>query len=282
MFSATVRRRSSKRALGRSLVALGVVATAVLVLVALAAPSGGTPGLPLAFVAGILSFLSPCCLPLVPGYLATVTGATPQDKREGVDREVIARSLLFIATFSVVFILIGLTATALGQALLDNRDTLNTVAGVAILAMGGMLIASLFITALNREWRPQGLIERAGRGGPVVAGAAFSIAWTPCVGPTLGAILGLAATTSGAAHGALLLGAYSAGLGLPFFLSAVAFDRTSRAFARVRRHYLAVQGVAGVILIAMGVLVVTGELFQLNIRAQRLLSDLGLDFFYNL
>ena len=259
-----------------------LVGVALIVAFAASSPDGGTPGLPLAFAAGLLSFLSPCCLPLVPGYLATVTGTAPGETRDGFDREVIERSLIFIATFSVVFVLIGLTATALGQALLQNRQTLNDIAGVAILAMGGVLLASIFVTALNREWRPRGLIERAGRGGPVVAGAAFSLAWTPCVGPTLGAILGLAATSGGAAHGALLLAVYSAGLGIPFLLSAVAFERTSRAFARVRRHYFAVQGVAGVVLIAMGVLVLTGELFQLNIQAQRMLSELGLDFFYNL
>ena len=115
---------------------------------------------------------------------------------------VLRRSLLFVSTFSLVFVLLGLGATAIGAAFFESRDTLSALAGVAIMAMGLLFIGSLFVTRLNREWRPQGLIERAGRGGPVVAGAAFALAWTPCVGPTLGAILGLASTTQGTAKGA--------------------------------------------------------------------------------
>ena len=124
-----------------------------------------------------------------------------------------------------------------------------------------------------------GLIERAGSGGPVVAGAAFAIAWTPCVGPTLGAILGLASTSSGTGRGAALLAFYSLGLALPFLFFAVAFATAQRTFAWVKRHYAAIQVVAGAVLIVMGVLVFTGELFQLNIKAQSLLRDLGLDFY---
>ena len=110
----------------------------------------------------------------------------------------LARSLLFVATFSAIFILLGLGATAVGSFLQDHKDTLNKVAGVLIIAMGVLFIASVFVVRLNREWRAPGLIERAGRGGPVVAGAAFAIAWTPCVGPTLGAILAAAAERNGA------------------------------------------------------------------------------------
>lgn len=240
-----------------------------------------SPSLALAFAAGLVSFVSPCCLPLVPGYLATVSGVEPSRLDRGLDPRVIRRSALFVATFSVLFILLGLGATAAGSLLLSSRDALNTVAGVAIIAMGTLFAASVFVTTLNREWRPHALIERAGRSGPVVAGAAFAIAWTPCVGPTLGAILGLAATSEGTGRGALLLAVYSAGLGVPFLFSAAAFNLATRAFGFFKRHYAAIQFASGAVLIAMGVLVLTGELFRLNIQAQEFLDQFGVNFFQN-
>jgi cytochrome c-type biogenesis protein len=238
-----------------------------------------TPSLALAFTAGLVSFVSPCCLPLVPGYLATVSGVEPRRLERGVDPVVLGRSAVFVATFSLLFVLLGLGATAAGSLLLDNRETLNTIAGVAIIAMGLFFTASVFVSALNRDWRPDALIRRAGRGGPVVAGAAFAIAWTPCVGPTLGAILGLAATSDGTAKGALLLAVYSAGLGVPFLFSAAAFNAATRAFGFFKRHYAAIQLGSGTVLVAMGVLVLTGELFRLNIQAQQFLDEFGLNFF---
>ncbi len=233
----------------------------------------------LAFAAGLVSFLSPCCLPLVPGYLATVSGSEPRELGRRFDRRVLGRSAVFVGTFSLIFILLGLGATAIGSFLFDHQPTLNKVAGVAIITMGVFFLASIAVPRLNREWRPAGLIERAGRGGPVVAGAAFAIAWTPCVGPTLGAILGLASTSTGTAQGGLLLAVYSAGLALPFLGTAVAFDAAARAFAFFRRHYAAIQAAAGIVLIAMGVLVLTGELFRLNLEVQQFLDRLGVNFF---
>jgi len=239
-----------------------------------------TPSLVLAFAAGLVSFVSPCCLPLVPGYLATVSGAQPaQLGRRGIDPRVVGRSAIFVATFSLIFIMLGLGATAAGSFLFDNQPLLNKLAGAGIIAMGLLFLGSIFVTRLNREWRPGGLIERAGNGGPVVAGAAFAIAWTPCVGPTLGAILGLASTSQGTGKGALLLGVYSAGLALPFLFSAIAFNSATRAFGFFKRHYAAVQAGAGVVLIAMGVLVLTGELFRLNIELQQFLDRYDLNFF---
>ena len=143
-----------------------------------------SPSLLLAFAAGIVSFVSPCCLPLVPGYLAAVSGTTPADSgRFRLDLRVLGRSLMFVATFSLIFILLGLSATAAGSFLFANKPLLNTISGVAIIAMGVLFVASVFVLRLNQEFRPHGLIERAGKGGPVVAGAAFAIAWTPCVRP---------------------------------------------------------------------------------------------------
>ena len=237
------------------------------------------PSITLAFAAGLVSFLSPCCLPLVPGYLATVSGVAPSTLGRRVDPRVVGRSLVFVGTFSLLFILLGLGATAIGDFLFDNQPTLNTVAGVAIIAMGIFFVASVFIARLNRDFRPPGLIERAGRGGPVVAGAAFAIAWTPCVGPALGAILGLASTQQGTAQGGLLLAVYSAGLALPFLASAIAFNAASRAFGFFKRHYAAIQITSGLVLVAMGVLVLSGELFRLNIEVQQFLDRYGLNFF---
>jgi cytochrome c-type biogenesis protein len=238
------------------------------------------PSFALAFAAGLVSFLSPCCLPLVPGYLATVAGTAPGEATGGrFDRRVLARSLAFVGTFSLIFVLLGLSATAVGSALTENRLTLEKVSGALIIAMGVLLAASVFVVRLNQEWRPAGLIERAGRGGPVVVGAAFAIAWTPCVGPTLAAILGLAALEASTGQAALLLTIYSAGLALPFLLSAVAFDGARRVFEPVKRHYAALQVAAGLVLVVMGVLVITGELFRLNIEVQRFLDQFDLNFF---
>jgi cytochrome c-type biogenesis protein len=237
------------------------------------------PSLALAFTAGFVSFVSPCCLPLVPGYLATVSGVEATTLGRRVDPRVLARSAVFVATFSAFFIALGLGATALGSFFLDNQSTLNKIAGIAIVAMGVLFVAAVFVTRLNREFRPDALLERAGRGGPVVAGAAFAIAWTPCVGPTLGAILSLASTQEGTAHGALLLAAYSAGLAVPFLFSAAAFNAATRAFGFFKRHYAAIQVGSGVVLVAMGVLVLTGELFRINIEVQQFLDRYGLNFF---
>ena len=140
----------------------------------------------------------------------------------------------------------------------------------------------MFVPRLSLQWRPTALLERAGRGGPVLAGAAFALAWTPCVGPTLGVILGLASTTSGTAQGGLLLAVYSAGLALPFLATAIAFDAATRTFGFFKRHYAAIQAGAGIVLIAMGVLVLTGQLFRLNIEVQQFLQRYDLSFFQSI
>jgi cytochrome c-type biogenesis protein len=241
-------------------------------------PAAGVGALA-ALLAGIVSFLSPCVLPLVPGYLSAIAGVDPRRIERGGRLRILIPSLLFIASFSAIFIVLGLTATGIGQTLRENRDLLNRIAGVVIIAMGALFVASLFVARLNREWRVDALIERAGKGGPVIAGAAFAIAWTPCVGPTLAAILSAAALSDSAAHGAFLLGFYSAGLGIPFLVTALAFTRATTAFAAVKRHYSVIIATGGAILIAMGVLVYTNEPFQLNTEAQKLLDRVGLNFF---
>ena len=239
----------------------------------------GDPPVYMALVAGLVSFLSPCVLPLVPGYLSAVTGVSAAELDKAGWRRVLAPSLLFVASFSVIFVILGLTATGIGSTLQDHRAVLNKVAGALIVAMGVLFVAALFVNRLNREWHVEGLLQRAGKGGPVIAGAAFAIAWTPCIGPTLAGILVLAGDTGSVDHGALLLLTYSAGLAIPFLLTAVAFTRMTTAFAAVKRHYPVIIASGGAVLIVMGVLVWTGELFQLNIEAQRLMDDLSINFF---
>src|SRR3954453_11477088 len=239
-------------------------------------PAAGI-GLFAALGAGIVSFLSPCVLPLVPGYLSAVTGVSVAELDRVSWRSVLAPSLIFVASFSVVFILLGVTATGIGQALNQHQVLLEKIAGILIIALGVYFIASLFVVRLNREWHVEALMSRAGKGGPIVAGAAFAIAWTPCLGPTLGAILSAAALSSSAAHGALLLAVYSAGLAIPFLATALAFSRLTTAFAVIKRHYGVVMGIGGGILIAMGILILTGAFTDLNVQAQKWTNDLGLN-----
>jgi cytochrome c-type biogenesis protein len=240
-------------------------------------PAAGV-GILAALAAGVVSFLSPCVLPLVPGYLSAVSGVSAAELDDAGWRRVLGPSLLFVASFSAIFVILGLTATGLGAALQDHKQLLTKIAAALIVAMGVLFVASLFVARLNREWHVEALLERAGRGGPIVAGAAFAIAWTPCIGPTLGAILSAASLSGSAGRGAFLLAVYSAGLAIPFLLTAVAFSRMTTAFDAVKRHYQAIVATGGLILIAMGVLIWTGELTQLNIEAQRWLSGLGLEF----
>jgi cytochrome c-type biogenesis protein len=240
-------------------------------------PAAGV-GILAALAAGIVSFLSPCVLPLVPGYLSAVTGVSASELDDADWRRVLGPSLIFVGSFSAIFILLGLTATGLGSFLFDNKPLLTKISGWLIIAMGVLFVASLFITRLNKEWHVDALLSRAGKGGPIVAGAAFAIAWTPCIGPTLGAILSAAAASNSAGRGAFLLAVYSAGLAIPFLATALAFSRMTTAFAVIKRHYQAIVAVGGLILIVMGILIVTGEFKQLNIEAQNWLSNLGLDF----
>jgi cytochrome c-type biogenesis protein len=240
-------------------------------------PTAGV-GVLAALLAGIVSFLSPCVLPLVPGYLSAVSGVSAAELDSAGWRRVLGPSLLFVASFSTIFILLGLTATGLGSTLQDHKQLLTKIAAGLIVAMGALFVASAFVTRLNREWHVDSLLERAGRGGPIVAGAAFAIAWTPCIGPTLGAILSAASISGSAGRGAFLLAVYSAGLAIPFLLTAVAFSRMTTAFAVVKRHYGAIIALGGCVLIVMGVLIWTNELTRLNSDAMGWFSSLGLEF----
>jgi cytochrome c-type biogenesis protein len=237
-----------------------------------------------AFAVGFISFISPCVLPLVPGYLSAVSGVSLAEIQQGEQRlsRVLMPAIVFCLSFTVVFVALGMTATGIGTALRDSRGTLDTIAGAVIIALGVFFLLTPFVDKLNREWRPEALISRAGSGGPLVAGAAFAFAWTPCVGPTLGSILTAASVQDTVAKGAILLLFYSAGLAVPFLLTAVAFTRMTTAFRWLRDHYAVITALSGLVLIAMGLLLLTGELTQLNLKAQDALDSLGLNVFKDL
>jgi cytochrome c-type biogenesis protein len=234
-----------------------------------------------AFAVGFISFISPCVLPLVPGYLSAVSGLSIADMKSGERSlpKILLPSIVFCLSFTVVFVALGMTATGLGSTLQSEKGTLDKLAGAVIIGLGVFFLLTPFIPILNKEWRPDALISRAGSGGPLVAGAAFAVAWTPCIGPTLGSILSAAATQDTVGKGGILLAFYSLGLAIPFLLTAVAFTRMTTAFRWLRNHYMIITAVSGVILIVMGVMLFTGELAQLNIKAQAWLDDLGLNFF---
>jgi cytochrome c-type biogenesis protein len=233
-----------------------------------------------AFAVGFISFVSPCVLPLVPGYLSTISGVSFADLQAGRGRlRVLGPALLFCLSFSVMFIALGMTATGLGQTLLDHRQTLREVAGVVLILMGALFLGTLFVPLLKRDWRPETLMKRASTGGPVVAGLAFAVAWLPCTGPTLGAILTAAGTESTVGEGGVLLAFYALGLAVPFLLSALAFSSVTGVFRFFRDHYAAITVVSAAILVAMGVLLITNELTRLNGEALALMEDLGINFF---
>jgi cytochrome c-type biogenesis protein len=236
-----------------------------------------------AFAVGFISFISPCVLPLVPGYLSTISGVSFADIQEGRGRaKVLGPALLFCLAFSAMFVALGMTATGLGSTLQDHRQLLRQVSGIVLIGMGMLFIATLFVPLLNREWRPEGLLRRAHTGGPIVAGLAFAVAWLPCTGPTLGAILTAAGNSDTVGHGGVLLAFYALGLAVPFILSALAFSTFAGVFRFFRDHYTAITVISGVVLVAMGTLLVTNELTRLNSEALKAMDSLGINFFSDL
>jgi cytochrome c-type biogenesis protein len=223
-----------------------------------------------AFAVGFVSFISPCVLPLVPGYLSAISGISFSDLSEGRSKaKVLGPAIIFCISFTVMFVALGMGATGLGEWLGQHRVALRHISGIVIASMGVLFVAMLFIPRLNREWRPEALMQRAHTGGPVIAGLAFAVAWLPCTGPTLAAILTAASNQDTVAKGGVLLAFYSAGLAIPFILSAVAFARVTVVFRFFRNHYTAITAVSGVILVVMGVLLYTDQLAELNSLFQK-------------
>ncbi len=210
----------------------------------------------LAFAAGFLSFISPCILPLLPVYLSYISGVAVE-QIGGQRRRVLWASLLFVAGFTIVFILLGAGAGGVGRLLLRYRQELTLAAGAFIMLSG------LFVAGVIRLPAPMvRLAPRRAAAGAFFTGMALAVGWTPCVGYVLGGILGMAASSSSAAAGALLLLVYSAGLGLPFVLAAVAFERMSARLAVIKRHYRPIRVAAGVVLVVFGALMMLGLLEQ--------------------
>ena len=224
------------------------------------------------FGAGLVGFLSPCVLPLLPGYVAFMTGTGTAER--GRVRSALPGTLAFVAGLTVVFVSLGATASVLSGFLHDHKRALEIFSGVFVIAMGLALVAgerlSLFLRERRFHLRPGG--------GPLrtfVLGMAFAFGWTPCIGPTLGAALNLAATSGGLVSGVGLLFAYSLGIGLPFVLAGLGFVSFG---GRLKRYAATIQLVGGVVLVAVGVLVLTGQLTQITIWMQRVLDRAGLDF----
>jgi cytochrome c-type biogenesis protein len=233
-----------------------------------------------AFAVGFISFISPCVLPLVPGYLSTISGVSFVDIQEGRGRaRVLGPALLFCLAFTAMFVALGMGATGLGQTLNEHRAVLRQVSGVVLILMGTFFIGTLFLPLFNREWRPEQLMRRAHTGGPLIAGVAFAVAWLPCTGPTLGAILTAASNQATVGEGGVLLAFYALGLAVPFILSALAFSTFSGVFKFFRNHYAAITLVSGAVLIVMGVLLYSNELTRLNSEALQAMDDLGINFF---
>lgn len=230
----------------------------------------------LALVAGVVSFTSPCCLPLMPGYVAYVSGvAADGDGSVLVRRRVLGAALLFVLGFATVFTLLGAGASVAGAFLLRNRLVIEKVGGAFVIAMGLVTMGLLRIPFLYREARLDLRRIRTGPLGAVPLGMAFAIGWTPCIGPVLAGILTAAATTGTAWTGAGLLFMYSLGLGIPFLLLAWGQARATRAFGWFRRHGRAIERVGGAVLLLMGVLMITGQWTRLFIPLIRWFARSG-------
>lgn len=212
---------------------------------------------PIAFAAGVVAFLSPCVLPLAPGYVSYITGLTGAELADPRGRrgQVLAGSLLFVLGFSVIFVSYGVLFGGAGALLLEYADIINRVLGVVVIAMGLAFIG--VIPGLQREFRMHRVPTWGVAGAPLL-GVLFGLGWTPCIGPTLTAVQTLAFTEASAVRGALLSFVYCLGLGLPFVLLAIAFSRMAGAIGWVRKHYVWVMRIGGGMLIIVGLLLVTG------------------------
>ncbi|HZY11512.1 MAG TPA: cytochrome c biogenesis protein CcdA [Beijerinckiaceae bacterium] len=217
--------------------------------------------LPAAAAAGVLSFLSPCVLPLVPPYLTFIAGTTIEELAEegeaGARRDTLFASILFVAGFSTVFVTLGATASVFGQIVRAHLEVLSLIAGLLIIAMGLHFLGLFRLAFLYREKRFS--VEKPiGLWGAYPMGLAFAFGWTPCIGPILAAILALAGTEDTVARGATLLAAYSAGLGIPFIIAALAMAPFMRFMQRFRAHFGKVERVVGVLLVVTGIAFMTG------------------------
>jgi cytochrome c-type biogenesis protein len=219
-----------------------------------------------AFAAGFLSFVSPCVLPLIPGYISFVSGVSLDEMRAenqaaAASRwQVFATSLAFVVGFSIVFIALGASATAIGKFLFARLPLLSKIAGVILIIFGLHTMGLFRVAFLETEKRVHSQRKPAGAIGAVLVGIAFAFGWTPCIGPILGGILAIAGSKNTISEGVLLLAVYSLGLGIPFLITSLAINQFFNAVRRIRRYYHAIEVTSGVLLVAIGVLILTGQL----------------------
>ena len=224
-------------------------------------------GVPTAFVAGLVSFLSPCVLPLVPGYVSLISGVGVEElkaQETAVLRRVMLNSVAFVLGFSIVFVLLGALSTEVGQLASQYKSVLAQVAGVLVIVFGLHLTGILRIKALYADKRLHNVKGGSTPWGAFVIGFAFAFGWTPCVGPILSGILVIAAAQNSVGKGILLLTVYSLGLAVPFLLTALGIERFMKFYTGFRRHMHVVEVVSGALLIALGVLLVFGKLTLLS------------------
>ena len=231
-----------------------------------------------AFGAGVVSFLSPCVAPLIPGYLSFISGVSVQELESRNSKQVsrvFLSCLLFVLGFSVVFVVMGASASVLGGLLDQHRQELSQAAGAMMILMGFFIMGLINVPPLFREKRFH-IFERSfGPLGVVLLGMAFAFGWTPCVGPILASILLYASTTATAQQGAMLLLVYAIGLGIPFITTGVFFTHALGALGWVRRHYTLINALSGGILVIVGFLFLTNQFFYVNILVQRLFYALA-------
>jgi len=238
----------------------------------------------IAFVFGALSFISPCVLPLLPGYLSLMSGYSAQELSTGEAsvRKVAYATLLFIAGFTAVFVALGASATGLGDFLLRNQSTATRIAGWFIIFMGLFIAVSAvwnpqMFMVLMRERRLEVRPSRLGNWAPPVMGVAFGFGWTPCIGPVLAAILTLAASEDTVGRGMLLLFAYSMGLGVPFLLASIAVTKAFAVFGWIKAYLRPINVASGLLLAFFGFLMLTGQITRISAWFTEVLTNLGLD-----
>ena len=218
-----------------------------------------------AFAAGFLSFVSPCVLPLIPGYISFVSGVSVEEMRGDVAPatsrlQVFLTSLAFVVGFSIVFVALGASATAIGKFMFAKLPLLSKIAGVILIIFGLHTMGVFRIAFLEAEKRVHSQRKPAGPIGAMLVGVAFAFGWTPCIGPILGGILAIAGSKNTVGEGITLLAVYSLGLGIPFLLTSLAINQFFGVAKRIRRYYHAIELVSGALLIVIGVLIITGQL----------------------
>lgn len=235
-----------------------------------------------AFLAGVISFLSPCVLPLIPGYVSLVSKLSLEDLKketpEGKAKNILLPSIIFVLGFSLVFVALGASASFLGSFIQQNKAILFKISGLVIILFGLFSMDVIKIPQLYRERRIRLPASNIGLIGPFLLGVAFGFGWTPCVGPILASILLYAGTAEAAGKGAALLFVYSLGLGLPFLITGLALSRAFEAFTWIKKHYGLYKITVGGTLVTVGILMLTNNLYYLNIYGQKILDQIGVDF----